>query len=77
MHLVDAANAMTPAYLTILSKGYSVKRCGERMVAEREGSSFAAEGPVVLLGLIAIAETRGETWQATDGEIDAFVALFG
>jgi hypothetical protein len=77
MYLVDAANVMTPAYLTILSKGYSVKRCGERMVAEREGSSFAAESPVTLLGLIAVAEARGEMWQASDDEIDEFVALFG
>ena len=77
MHLADAANIMTPAYLVILSKGYSVEVAGDLMVAERDGSSFVADGPVALLGLIAMAEIRGENWQATDEEIDAFVALFG
>jgi len=77
MHLVDAANTMTPAYLTILAKGYSVKSSGEYMIAEREGSSFLAEGPVPLLGLIVMAEIRGENWQATDEEVDEFLALYG
>lgn len=77
MHLADAANTMTPAYLAILAKGYSVKSSGEYMIAERDGSSFVADGPVALLGLIALAEIRGESWQATDDEIDEFMALFG
>jgi hypothetical protein len=77
MHLVDAPNVMTPAYLTILSKGYSVTQSGDLMVAEREGSSFAAVSPVALLGLITMIEARGERWQATACEIDEFVALFG
>jgi hypothetical protein len=54
-----------------------VKSSGDLMVAERDGSSFVAESPVPLLGLIALAEIRGENWQATDDEIDEFVALFG
>jgi len=77
MHLVDAANIMTPAYLAILAKGYSVGSRGEYMIAERDGSSFLAESPVPLLGLIAMAEIRGENWQATDEEIDKFLDLFG
>ncbi|EZP68309.1 hypothetical protein BV97_05656 [Novosphingobium resinovorum] len=47
------------------------------MFAERAENSFAADGPVALLGLIAMAEARGEAWQASDEEIDNFVQLFG
>lgn len=77
MRLVDAMNTMTPAYLTILSRGYSVRSEGGLMFAERAENSFAADGPVALLGLIAMAEARGEAWQASDEEIDNFVQLFG
>jgi len=77
MHLTDAANVMTPAYLAILSKGYSVRLQNGLMLAERGGNSFAADGPVPLLGLIAMSEVRGEGWQATDEEIEQFVVLFG
>ncbi len=77
MRLVDAANTMTPAYLTILSRGYSVRSEGGLMFAERAENSFAADGPVALLGLIAMAEVRGEAWQASDEETDNFVQLFG
>lgn len=77
MHLVDAANVMTPAYLAILSKGYSVRSESGLMLAERDGNRFTADGPVPLLGLIAITEVRGERWRATDEEIAQFVAQFG
>jgi len=77
MRLSDAANVMTPAYLTILSKGFSVRRSGDLLVAEKADDQFTAEGPVSLLGLIAIAEVRGEAWQATDDEVSAFVDRFG
>ena len=77
MHLIDAANAMTPAYLAILSKGFSIRGDGNLMIAERDGDTFAAEGPVALLGLIAIIEVRGAEWQATDDEISEFVSRFG
>lgn len=77
MRLIDAANVTTPAYLAILSKGYSVRSDNGAMVAEREGDCFIADGPVPLLGLIAMAEIRGPAWQASDNEIDQFTALFG
>ena len=77
MRLVDAANTMAPAYLTILSKGYLVRSEGSLMIAERGGNSFLADGPVALLGLISMTEVRGEAWQASDEEIGNFVRLFG
>lgn len=77
MRLVDAANVMTPAYLAILSKGYSVRAENGSIVAERDGHCFVADSPVPLLGLIAMTEVRGEEWQASDTDIEEFLALFG
>lgn len=77
MFLADAANMMTPAYLAILSKGYDIRVAGDLMIAQRGDVSFAADGPVALLGLIAIVEIRGERWAASDAEIENFVDLFG
>jgi len=76
MHLSDAANVMTPAYLVLLSKGYSIRLEGDWMIAERGEDSFLADGPVALLGLISVFEARGESWNATDNEIDDFMRLF-
>jgi len=47
------------------------------MIAERDGNWFAAEGPVALLGLIAMAEIRGEAWHASDEEIGEYLAGSG
>jgi len=74
MYIYDAASAMTPAYLAILAKGYTVRLDGTYMIAERGADTFVADGPVPLLGLIAMIEVRREAWQATDDEICAFVA---
>jgi hypothetical protein len=35
-----------------------------------------ASDPVTLLGLAALLEMRGDSWQASDEEIDRFVAEF-
>jgi hypothetical protein len=76
MHLSAAANLLAPAYLSLLAKGYSVRDENGLMVAERGPDCFLAENPIELLGVIAIAETRGENWQATDDEIDDFILRF-
>ena len=76
MYLAAAANVLTPAYLAIVSKGYSVSRVGDDIVAERESDRFVAEDPIQLLGLIALIEIRGEAWQATDDEIEDFTSRF-
>ncbi|ESQ86694.1 hypothetical protein ABAC460_22470 [Asticcacaulis sp. AC460] len=75
MFLADAAKMMTPAYLAILSKGYDVLIKGDVMIAQCGDRRFAADGPVALLGLISMIEIRGEAWEATDEEIDRFVAM--
>lgn len=77
MRLANAANVMVRSYLAISSKGYAVQWQGDLMIAERGDNQFIAEGPLELLGLIALAETRGENWQANDAEIDDFLKNFG
>ncbi len=34
---------------------------------------FMGDGPLDLLGLVALAESRGSRWQASDAEIKAFL----
>ena len=55
MKISHAANTMTPSYLAILSKGFTVTASGDYMVAEKGPDRFVAEGPVELLGLIALS----------------------
>jgi hypothetical protein len=79
MFIVAAGNVVVPAYLAIVSKGYAVQRAdkGSGLTAKKGGAIYAADDPVTLLGLIAIGETRGEQWKATDAEIDAYLLQFG
>ena len=82
--LTDAGNTIVPAYLALLQRGLSVHRepsavtdSGTLWVAEVAGHQFVAEDPVTLLGLVAMYETRGPEWQASDDEIESFIAKFG
>jgi hypothetical protein len=82
--LADAGNAIVPAYLALLERGFSVSPdpslaadSGACWVAEDAGHRFVAEDLVALLGLVAMHETRGPKWQASDEEIEQFLAEFG
>jgi hypothetical protein len=85
VNLGAAGNIVVPAYLALLAKGYVV-RCerssndpevSEWWVADGPLGSFRADDTITLLGVIAVAETRGEEWPASDSEIDAFFKRFG
>lgn len=81
LKITDAGNVTVPAYLTLQQKGYRV-RCErtdsqEWWLAENDTTELAADDIVALLGLAAIAESRGQNWKATDGEIDDFLQRFG
>ena len=76
MHLASAANVDTPAYLTLLSKGYALKLQGSLWIAEKGEDSFIGDNPIELLGLISLAEVRGENWRASDEEIQQFMDKF-
>jgi hypothetical protein len=77
MRLASAANLLTPAYLTVIDRGYAVGKDGDMLTATKGDDTFIAEDPISLLGIIAVAEARGENWQATDEQIDEFLARFG
>ena len=76
MHLAAAGNLVIPAYLCIPAKGYSVRNANGLMTAERGSDHFVAHSPIELLGVITLAEMRGENWQATDDEIDDYLSRF-
>ena len=76
MRLAAAGNLLTPAYLTLLAKGFAVRSEGELMIAEKGADLFLAYDPIELLGVIAVAEVRGEDWQASDEEIKDFMERF-
>jgi len=82
MKISAAGNTEVPAYLVLVAKGYKVlcvpsKNGPEDLwIAERSGNSFSASGPVELLGVVTIGETRGELWPATDEEIEAFLVKY-
>ena len=82
--LTDAGNTLVPAYLAILQRGLlvhsepsAITESGTVWIAEDADRQFVAEDLVMLLGLIAMYESRGPNWQASDGEIDRFIAEFG
>ncbi len=82
--LADAANTIVPSYLALIQRGLSVSQepsavteSGMLWVAEDETTQFFAEDLVTLLGLVAMRETRGENWRASDQDIESFLARFG
>lgn len=80
--IVSAGNVLVPAFLALLQRGYSVRREAsssdgeESWFAENAVHRFIAEDPVTLLALVALFETRGANWAASDHEIDRFLAQF-
>ena len=80
MQIAAAGNTEVPSYLVLIAKGYEVSyRCGEDddlWFAKRDQNVFSASGPLELLGLVAMAESRGVNWRATDREIDMFLTKY-
>jgi hypothetical protein len=81
IRIAAGANTMVPAYLTLLDKGYQVSRIdvGEReetWQALKGDEEFFAEEPMSLLGLVALFESRGANWRATDDQIDEFLSRY-
>jgi hypothetical protein len=75
--LASAGNTVVPAYLALLQRGLSVSCTGAYWMAEGPDHRFVAEDPLLLLALVALHETRGSEWQASDEEIDRFITDFG
>lgn len=50
---------------------------GRVWIAERPDIKLIADDPLTLLGLVVLAETQGENWQASDAEIEQFLSEHG
>jgi hypothetical protein len=83
LKIADAGNVTVPAFLTLQQRGYVV-RCErsadgtrETWIAESDTTELLADDPVALLGLAALAESRGTDWKASDSQIQEFLKKFG
>ena len=66
MRITAAGNTEAPAYFVLIAKGYDVSYGGSHRdlwFARKDGDSLSADSPLMLLGLITIAESRGSNWQ--------------
>lgn len=64
MNIADSGSAMYPSLFEIKRRGFKLQihsTTGE-ITAERDGNTFHAESASALLGLITMAESRGENW---------------
>ncbi|MEM7279186.1 MAG: hypothetical protein AAF385_13775 [Pseudomonadota bacterium] len=82
MKIASAANTLVPAYLVILSKGYSVQKddgpgMKETWRATKNDVELIGEDPLAVLGLVAMYESRGNDWAAEDDQIVKFQEEYG
>lgn len=82
LRIANAGNVTVPAFLELQKRGYDV-RCEksddgsrETWLAESDAAQLLADDPVALLGLAALAESRGANWRAADSQIDDFLKRF-
>lgn len=76
--ITAAGNTLAPALASLKALGYEVSRDvgGLRLYrAESAVCSLSAEDPLLLLGLATLFDLRGENWQPTNAEVDAFVDM--
>ncbi len=79
-NITAAGNTEVPAFLAIKSLGFDVERRfldgdhkRELWVARNEQSQFSAGSPLELLGLYALRMQRGQSWKASDEEVNEFL----
>jgi hypothetical protein len=79
MRLSAAGNTVIPAILLIREIGYTLTIDKEKscFLAEKDGNSFEAEDPTMVLGLIKMFEIKGENWKASDSEIEKVLKEIG
>ena len=81
MKIASAGNTIVPVYLSIKELGYSitVKKLsdGESLwSAIKDDYKFIGNDPLEVLALIKMHEVRGDSWQASDSEIENFLDLY-
>ncbi|WLE99133.1 MAG: hypothetical protein QTN59_09900 [Candidatus Electrothrix communis] len=80
--LSDAPNTYNAALLVIKKKGYNIRidpsddeyEIGD-WVAYNDERQFFAANPLMLLGLVALFDERGEDWQRKSGEDNLYDAI--
>ena len=78
MKLSAAGNTEVPAYLALKELGFAISVSGisggeQLWSAQREDLVLNGAGPLELLALVKLVECRGESWHASDNEIEDFV----
>jgi hypothetical protein len=76
-----AGNVEVPAYLALQALDCVITRefkenGDEQWLATRGHCRYMAEGPIELLGIVAMHLKRGNNWKAEDAEIEQFVRTF-
>jgi uncharacterized protein YmfQ (DUF2313 family) len=78
--IVAAGNTVVPALLALEQLGFAVtitrSEQGRMCTARRGDEVYAADDPVLVLGLIKLVEARGWSWQASDLETDELSARY-
>ena len=77
MKLSATANIETPSYICLEEEGYEVtvidSVCGRSIAIAKKGAiELVGNTMLELLGLAALVQKRGESWQATDTETEKF-----
>jgi len=75
IQLAAAGNTLAPALAALRRKGYVVSREGDGYRADSSTWQLLADDPLQLLGLAAMLDERGASWQPTDEEVEDFLQL--
>jgi len=73
--IATGGNVLPAALAALNELGYEVTLMSDGVLckAENANNTFLAEDPLLLLGLIKLHEIRGDAWQPTGSEVDAFL----
>jgi hypothetical protein len=74
--IAQAGDTLAPALLALESLGYTITIDGDLMVASLNDTTFVAQDPVALLGLVKLVEVRTWAWKASDNEIDEALSRY-
>ena len=79
-NITEAGNTEIPAFLAVKALGFDVERIfldgdteREVWIARNKQFQFSAGSPLELLGLYAMRTQRGQSWKASDDEINDFL----
>ncbi|HKQ14322.1 MAG TPA: hypothetical protein VJT80_12885 [Steroidobacteraceae bacterium] len=77
VQIAAAGNTEVPAYLALVARGFDVN-CNHQSVwiATKGEASFVADSPLQLLGVVAMFESRGPQWEASDEQIEEFMSKY-